>query len=97
MVNEVVVATKEIMLGVAGTSKAQETRPSPLNSPNLRLGPLNRLLLLPRLPLLTLSSLVTSRPPLSHSLLCHPHHSIQASTKLSLWRGESVLPPPLRP
>ena len=85
------------MLGVAGTSKARETRPSLPSKANLRLAPLNRLLLLPRLPLLTPSSLVTLRRPPSHSLLRRPHHSTRASIKLYLWRGESALPQPLRP
>ena len=84
MVNEEVAAVEEIALGVAGTSKAWETRPSLPSKPNLRLAPLNHLLLLPWLPLLTPSSLVTLHPPSSHSLLCHPHHSTRASTKLYL-------------
>ena len=74
MVNEEVVVAEETALGVAGTSRAQETRPSLLSSPNLRLARLNHLLLLPRLLLLTHSSLVTSHRLPSHSLLRH-HHS----------------------
>ena len=96
MVNEEVAAVEEIVLGVAETSKAQETRPSPLSKTNLRLALPNHLLLFPRLPLLTPSSLVTSRPPSSRFLLHRPHHSTRASTKLYLWRGESALPQPLR-
>ena len=92
MVNEVVAAVEETALGEAGTSKARETRPSLPSSPNLRLALLN-LLLLPQLPPLTLSSLVTLHPPPSCSHLRHPHHSTQASTKLYLWHGESVFPP----
>ena len=74
MVNEGVVAAEETALGVAGTSKAQETRPSLPSNLNLKLAPLNHLLL-PRLPLLTPSSLAISHPPPSCSLLHRPRHS----------------------
>ena len=47
MVNEEVVAAEETALGVARTSKAQETRPSLPSKLNLRLAHLSRLLLLP--------------------------------------------------
>ena len=95
MVNGEVVVAEETALDVAGTSKAQETRPSPSSSLNLRLVPLSYLLLLPRLPLSTPSSLVISRPPPSRSLLCRPHHSTQALIKLYLWReGLGPLQPP---
>ena len=84
MVNEEVAVTEEIVLGMAGTSKAQETRPSLPSKPNLRLVLLNHLLLLPQLPLLTPSSSVTSCPPLSRFCLHRPHHSTRALTKLYL-------------
>ena len=87
MVNRVVVVAEETVLGVAGTSKAQETRPSPPSRHNLRLVPLNHLFLFPRLPPSTLSSLVTSHPPSSRSPLRCPHHSTRALTKLCLSRG----------
>ena len=83
MVNEEVAVTKGIVLGVAEASKAQETRPSLPNNCNLRLA-LPNLLLLLWLPPSTLSSLVTSRPLSSCSLLCCPRHSTQASIKLYL-------------
>ena len=67
MVNEEVVVVEETVLGVAGTSKARETRPSPSSKTSPRLVPLN-LLLLPWLQPLTPSSSGTSRPPLSLSL-----------------------------
>ena len=94
MVNEEAADAEEIVLGVAETSKARETRPNLPSKLNLRPAPLNYLLLLPRLPLLTRSSLVTLRLPSSRSLLRRPHHSTRASTKLYLWRGESASPPP---
>ena len=97
MVNGEVVVAEEIVLGEAGTSRAQETRPSLPSNPNLRLALPNRLLLLPQLPLLTLSSLVTSRHPPSRSLLRRPLRSTRASIRLSLWRGGLGFPPPLRP
>ena len=96
-VNEEVVAAEETALGVAGTSKALGTRPNLSSSPNLRLALPNHLLLLPRLPLSTPSSLVTSPPPSSRSHLRRPHHSTQASTKLYLWRGELGSPQPPKP
>ena len=83
MDSEGVDTAEEIMLGKARTNKARETRLSPSSNRNLRLALLN-LLLLPRLPLSTPSSLVILRPPPSCSLLHCPHHSIQASTKLYL-------------
>ena len=97
MVNEEVVVAEETALGVAGTSKARETRPSLPSSHNLRLAPPNNFLPLPRLPLLTHSSLVTSLLPSSRFHLRRPHHSTQALTKLYLWRGESGLPQPPKP
>ena len=97
MVNEEVVVAEGIVLGVAETSKARETRLSPPNNHNLRLVPLNHLLLLPRLPLLTPSSLVTSLPPSSHFHLRRPHHSTRALTKLYLWRGGLGSPQPPKP
>ena len=41
MVNKEVNAQEEGILDKAKTSKAQETRPSPSNSPSLKLDPLN--------------------------------------------------------
>ena len=96
MVNEGVVTAEETVLGVVGTSKARKTRPNLPSNPNLRLAPHNSLLLT-WLPLSTPSSSVTSRPPSSRSHLRRFHHSTRASTKLYLWRGESALPPPLKP
>ena len=75
-VNGEVAAAEETALGVAGTSKARETRLSLPSNPNLRLAPPNHLLLLPRLLLLTPSSSVTSHPrrlvPSSAALIILP-------------------------
>ena len=87
MVNEEVDIREEIALGMAGTSKAQETRPSLSSSPSHKPAPLN---LLPRLLLLIPFSLGILHLPPSHSHLCRPHHSTQASIKLYLWRGGLV-------
>ena len=89
MVSEVVDAKEETALDEAVTSKAQVIRPSPSNSPSLRLATLN-LPLLSQLRLLTPSSSGTSHPPPSLSHLCCPHHSTQALTRLCLWCGGLV-------
>ena len=94
MANEEVVDEGVIVEDEVVTSRARETRPNPSNNLSPRLAPLN--LLLPRLPLLTHSSSVTSHPPLSLSLLCHHHHSTRASTRLYLLRGGLVLHQPHR-
>ena len=96
MANEEVVVAEETALDVAGTNKARETRPSLSSNHSLRLVPPKHLLLPPRLPHLTPSSLVISPLPSSHFRLRRPH-STQASTKLYLWRGGLELLQPLRP
>ena len=96
MANEEVVVAEETALEVAGTNKARETRPSLSSNHSLRLVPPKHLLLPPRLPHLTPSSLVISPLPSSHFRLRRPH-STQASTKLYLWRGGLELPRPPKP